>query len=186
MVSSGTLHVVSTEMTVGAFAMAGAAFLLAGLASHGLAGMRRHLTLADHVAHFALAFGLLAMPMAIVTGIQASPGEGVDHPLLINKMLLASTAFGLAFGVLLTRWRQGTAVWQDAWGRRWQALGGMASVGLILTTASIGGTFSRGESLLDMLHLPYEHVPLMPFWLSGLIIAVASANLVLLRRPAQG
>jgi hypothetical protein len=121
-----------------------------------------------------------------VTGIQASPGEGVDHPLLINKMLLASTAFGLAFGVLLTRWRQGTAVWQDTWGRRWQALGGMASVGLILTTASIGGTFSRGESLLDILHLPYEHVPLMPFWLSGLIIAVASANLVLLRRPAQG
>ena len=185
MVSAGTLHVVSTEMTVGAFAMAGAAFLLAGLASHDLLGMRRHLTLADNVAHFALAFGLLSMPMAIMTGIQASPGEGVDHPLLINKMLLASTAFGLAFGVLLTRWRQGSEVWLHEWGRRWQALGGMVAVGLILTTASIGGTFTRGESLLDMLHLPYEHVPLMPIWLSGFIIVVATVNLVLLRRPAQ-
>lgn len=185
MVSAGTLHVVSTEMTVGAFAMAGAAFLLAGLASHDLFGLRRHLTLADHVAHFALAFGLLAMPMAIVTGVQASPGDGIDHPLLINKMLLASTAFGLAFGVLFTRWRQGVDVWHHGWGRRWQALGGMAAVGLILTTASIGGTFSRGESLLDMLHLPYEHVPLMPLWLSGLVIVVAMANLVMLRRPAE-
>jgi len=182
MVSANTLHVVSTEMTVGAFAMAGAAFLLAGLASHDLLGMRRHLSLADHVAHFALAFGLLSMPLAILTGIQASPGEGVDHPLLINKMLLASTAFGLAFGVLWTRFAQGTSVWDDAWGRRWQALGGMAAAGLVLTTASIGGTFARGESLLDMLHLPYEHVPLMPMWLSALVIVAATANLVLTRR----
>ena len=182
MVSAGTLHVVSTELTVGSFAMAGAAFLLAGLASHDLLGLRRYLTLADHVAHFALAFGLLAMPMAIMTGIQASPGEGIDHPLLINKMLLASSAFGLALGVLLTRRTHGKAVWESTWSGRWQALGGMAAVGLILTTASIGGTFARGESLLDMLHLPYDTVPLMPMWLSGLVIAVAVANLVMMRQ----
>ena len=36
MVSSNTLHVVSTEVTVGSFAMAGLAFMLAGLASHDL------------------------------------------------------------------------------------------------------------------------------------------------------
>ena len=73
MVSSNTLHVVSTELTVGSFAMAGAAFLCAGLASHHRLGMQRHLHLFDHVAHFALAFGLLAMPMAIATGIASSP-----------------------------------------------------------------------------------------------------------------
>ena len=56
MVSAGTLHVVSTELAVGAFAMAGVAFLLAGLASHGWLNMGRHLSLVDHVAHFALAF----------------------------------------------------------------------------------------------------------------------------------
>ena len=43
MVSAPTLHVVSTELAVGSFAMAGIAFLLAGLGSHGWLGMKRHL-----------------------------------------------------------------------------------------------------------------------------------------------
>ena len=28
------------------------------------------------------------MPFAMATGISSSPGDGIDHPLLINKMLL--------------------------------------------------------------------------------------------------
>ena len=68
-----------------------------------MVGQLRHLSLVDHVAHFALAFGLVAMPFAIITGIQSSPGDGIDHPVLINKMLLASAALGLALGVLLAR-----------------------------------------------------------------------------------
>ncbi len=178
MVSSGTLHVVSTELTVGSFAMAGAAFLFAGLASHHLLGLQRHLNLFDNVAHFALAFGLLAMPMAIATGIASSPGDGIDHPLLINKMFLSCASLGLALGVLNVRYRQGPSIWAEKWGKRWQMLGGMAASGLILTTASLGGTFSRGESLLDMLHLPYDFVPLMPLWLSGLVLLVGIANIV--------
>ena len=178
MVSSNTLHVVSTELTVGSFAMAGAAFLCAGLASHHRLGMQRHLNLFDHVAHFALAFGLLAMPMAIATGIASSPGDGIDHPLLINKMFLSCASLGLALGVLSVRWQQGATIWAEEWGKRWQMLGGMAASGLILTTASLGGTFSRGESLLDMLHLPYDFVPLMPLWLSGLVLLAGLANMV--------
>ena len=58
----------------------------------------------------------------------------------------------------------------------------MMAVGLILTTASIGGTFARGESLLDMFHLPYDTVPLMPMWLSGLVIVFSIANLVIMRK----
>ena len=96
MVSAGTLHVISTELAIGAYATAGVAFLLAGLASHGLFGLGRHLRTADLAAHFALAFGLLAMPFAMATGISSSPGDGIDHPLLINKMLLGSGAIGLA------------------------------------------------------------------------------------------
>ena len=92
MVSAATLHVVSTELAVGSFAVAGVAFLMAGLASHGWFLGDRHLSLADSVAHFALAFGLVAMPFTIITGIQSSPGEGIDHPVLINKMLLASAS----------------------------------------------------------------------------------------------
>ena len=182
MVSAATLHVVATELAVGSFAMAGVAFLMAGLASHGWLVNSRHLPLVDHVAHFALAFGLVAMPFAIITGIQSSPGDGIDHPVLINKMLLASAALGLALGLLLARWRQGHDVWLHRTGRRWQTLGGLGAVGLVLMTASLGGTFSRGESLLDIFRLPYDQVPLMPMWLSGAVLVLAITNLVLLRR----
>ena len=122
------------------------------------------------------------MPFAMVTGIQSSPGEGVDHPLLINKMFLGSAAIGLALGVLLTRRRLGEHVWNDDWGRRWQSLGGLSAVGLVLLTASIGGTFTRGESLLDLFKLPYDTVPLMPVWLSGIVLLVAIGNLLAMRR----
>ena len=40
---SATLHVIATELAIGAYATAGVAFLLAGLASHGLFGLGRHL-----------------------------------------------------------------------------------------------------------------------------------------------
>ena len=185
MVSAATLHVVSTELAVGSFAMAGVAFLMAGLSSHRWILDERYLSLADNVAHFALAFGLLAMPLAIMTGIQSSPGEGVDHPVLINKMLLASAALGLALGVLLARRRRGASLWQDPAGRRWQSLGGLGAVGLVLLTASLGGTYSRGESLLDVFSLPYDQVPLMPMWLSITVLVLAAANLALMRRSVR-
>lgn len=182
MVSAPTLHVVSTELAVGSFAMAGIAFLLAGLGSHGWLGMKRHLQLADHVAHFALAFGLLALPFAIITGIQSSPGEGLDHPLLINKMLLGSSAFGLAIGVLLARRAHGPDIWARHIGRRWQALGGMAAVGMVLLTASLGGTYARGESLLSWLPFSFDTVPLMPLWFSTALLIVALVNIGLVRK----
>lgn len=185
MVSAATLHVVSTELAVGSFAVAGVAFLLAGLASHGWIFGERHLSLADGVAHFALGFGLLAMPLTIITGIQSSPGEGVDHPVLINKMLLASASLGLALGVLLARRAGGPELWQHPSGKRWQALGGLGTVGLVLLTASLGGTFSRGESLLDVFSLPYDQVPLMPMWLSATVLVLAFANLVFMRRGVR-
>ncbi|MEL0265930.1 MAG: hypothetical protein VW945_00430, partial [Candidatus Poseidoniales archaeon] len=122
---------------------------------------------------------------AIMTGIQSSPGEGVDHPVLINKMLLASAALGLALGVLLARRNRGASIWHDPAGRRWQSFGGLGAVGLVLLTASFGGTYSRGESLLDVLSLPYDRVPLMPMWLSATVLVLAAANLVLMRRGVR-
>ena len=55
-------------------------------------------------------------------------------------------------------------------------------MGLVLLTASIGGTFTRGESLLDVFSLPYDTVPLMPVWLSGVVLLVAVGNLLAMRR----
>ena len=97
-------------------------------------------------------------------------------------MFLSSSAFGLHWASLLARRQHGQDVWKHPARGRFQALGGMAAVGLVLLTASMGGTFSRGESLLDIFHLPYEQVPLMPMWLSGTVaVAIAMVNLVLMR-----
>ena len=107
MVSAATLHVVSTELAVGSFAVAGVAFLMAGLASHGWFFGHRHL-LGRQRAHFALAF--CVMPFTIITGIQSSPGEGIDHPVLINKCLAsASLVFVLVPSRPTCRW---TGTWR--------------------------------------------------------------------------
>ena len=177
MVSSNTFHVVSTELTVGAFAMAGLFFLLAGLASRNILGLQSKITVIDTVAHATLFFGLIAMPFAIFSGIQSGPQGDINHPLLVNKMLLSTASLGLAIGVLASRHSIGERIWQQTYTRDLQAVGGMAASGLILLTASIGGTFSRGESLLDIFHLPYEIVPLMPLWMSCIVLVLAVANL---------
>ena len=79
--------------------------------------------------------------------------------------------------MLATRRSIGMEIWEQAYTRDIQALGGMTASGLILLTASIGGTYSRGESLLDIFHLPYETVPLMPLWMSCTVLVIALANL---------
>ena len=93
------------------------------------------------------------------------------------------TAVGIVLlVVLLTRRRLGAQVWDDRLGRRWQSLGGLLAVGMVLMTSSMGGTYTRGESLLDGLSLPYDQVPLMPLWLSVVVMVLAVLNLVLVRR----
>jgi hypothetical protein len=112
--------------------------------------------------------GLIATPLAIISGINASPGDGIDNPLLANKMLLSMTSAGLAIGVLIRR-KMGAAV--DA---RHAGIG-MASVGLMLTTAGMGGEFSRGETLL--LFVPKETVMIFPLWASIVLIILGIAIL---------
>jgi hypothetical protein len=122
----------------------------------------------EAVAHWALLGGLIATPLAIISGINASPGDGIDNPLLANKMLLSMTSAGLAIGVLIRR-KMGAAV--DA---RHAGIG-MASVGLMLTTAGMGGEFSRGETLL--LFVPKETVMIFPLWASIVLIILGIAIL---------
>ena len=183
MVSPSTLHVVTTEVAVGSLAMAGVAFLMAGFCVAKRGDQRRTLLIADHVAHFALMFGLLAMPLAIVTGIQSSPGEGLDHPLLVNKLSLAMVGLGLGIGLLWTRWQRGRAVWNEPSSAIVQTSAGALASGCVLLTASLGGTFTRGESLLSWLPVSFETVPLMPAWTSLIVAGLATAMLVLSRTP---
>ncbi|MGY8755323.1 MAG: hypothetical protein ACKVIR_06490 [Candidatus Poseidoniales archaeon] len=163
MISSGTLHVISTELVVGMFALAGISFLMCALDKGPEAR--------ESIAHWALLGGLLATPLAIITGVNAAPGDGLDNPLLANKLLLSMTATGLSLGLII-KWKRGAAI------DRIHAGIGMIATGLIMTTASIGGEFSRGETLLFF--LPKEIVFLFPKWASiiililGLILIVKS------------
>ena len=155
MISAGTLHVISTELTVGMFALSGVAFLLCFL--------KKGPESRETVAHWALLGGLIATPLAIVTGINSSPGEGFTSPLLANKMLLSMTSVGLAVGVLLRK------KWDLVVDERHSSLG-MLSVGLMMVTAGIGGEYSRSETLLFF--IPKETVPLFPIWASVLIAII--------------
>ena len=175
MISSGTFHVVTTELVVGAFSVAGLSFTLCLLLHLGVLKQPSWSPVFDHVAHFTLAFGLAATPFAILSGLSSAPGEGLNSPILVNKMLLSMTGFGFALGCLVTRWRLGNKVWSSKKSVVLHSLSGLAAVGSMLLTASAGGTFTRGESLLDIFHLPYEEVLLFPVQVSvtGLLLGVA-------------
>tara|TARA_B110000305_G_scaffold81094_1_gene91207 strand:+ start:11722 stop:12297 length:576 start_codon:yes stop_codon:yes gene_type:complete len=179
MISPGTFHVVTTELVVGAFSVAGLSFTLCILTHLGILKRPLWATMFDHIAHFTLAFGLAATPFAILSGLSSAPGEGLNSPILVNKMFLSMTGFGFALGCLLSRWRLGNKVWSSTKSLLLHGFSGLAAVGSMLLTASAGGTFARGESLLDMFHLPYEEVLLFPVLISAIGLLLGVTMLVL-------
>ncbi|GIR67127.1 MAG: hypothetical protein CM15mP71_3530 [Candidatus Poseidoniales archaeon] len=86
--------------------------------------------------------------------------------MLANKLLLSMTSAGLAIGLLLRK------MWGSTVDLRHSSLG-MVSVALMLTTAGIGGEYSRGETLL--LFIPKDTVMLFPMWASIAILALGLA-----------
>ena len=158
MISAGTFHVISTELTIGMFALAGVAFLLCAI--------KKGPSSRESVAHWALLGGLIATPFAIVSGVNAIPSEGIENPILANKLLLSMASAGLAVGILLRR----------KWGREVDirhSRVGMISVALMLATAGMGGEYSRGETLL--LFIPKETVMLFPIWASIVLLVIGRA-----------
>jgi hypothetical protein len=170
MISSSTFHVISTELVVGAFAMSGLCFLLHALCKIEIIKNQKLPQITDNVAHFALLFGILATPAAIFSGISASPGSGFSTPILVNKMFLSTTGLGLALAALVSRWKIGVQILEKRETMWLQTFSGMAASGLMLLTASAGGKFARGESLLDIMSMPYETVLLMPIALSLVLL----------------
>lgn len=170
MISAGTFHVITTELVVGSYALAGLGFLFCLLVNLDILKKKSLRSQADTIAHAALLFGIIATPFAILSGISSSPGSGLASPILVNKMFLSMTGFGFALSSLLCRWRLGDAVWQNRSSVWIQSVSGGAASTCMLLTASAGGTFTRGESLLDVLHLPYEHILLFPVSLSALYL----------------
>ena len=166
MISWSTLHVIGTELVVGTFVLSGIAFLMLFL--------QKGIHSSDIVAHWALFAGLMFTPMAIFSGISASPNGPEGSVMLFNKFLLSCAAVGLSIGLLWNRYQN-----QLIHMNRIHALFGMAAVCLILITASFGGMYTRGESLTPF--LPKDVAYVFPVWASiillimGLIMAGKSA-----------
>tara|TARA_B100000003_G_scaffold26164_1_gene20831 strand:- start:61 stop:570 length:510 start_codon:yes stop_codon:yes gene_type:complete len=158
MISAGTFHVIATELTIGMFALAGVAFLLCAIQKGPMSR--------ESVAHWALLGGLIATPFAIVSGVNAIPSEGIENPILANKLLLSMASAGLAVGILLRR------MWGGAVDIRHSSIG-MISVALMLATAGMGGEYSRGETLL--LFIPKDTVMLFPTWASIVLLVIGMA-----------
>ena len=158
MISAATFHVISTELTIGMFALSGVAFLLCAFEK----GPESR----EAVAHWALLGGLISTPFAIISGVNAVQGDGIDNPMLANKLLLSMASAGLAVGILLRR------MWGSEVDIRHSSIG-MISVALMLTTAGMGGEYSRGETLL--LFIPKDTVMLFPIWASIAILLIGIA-----------
>ena len=179
MISSATFHVITTELVVGSFAMAGICFLVLAIQSFGLFESEKALLVTDYAGHFALGFGLVATPFAIFSGISSSPTSDLSSPLLVNKMFLSMIATGLALAVLFTRYKIGNKLWNSKPSSRIQTAAGLAASGFMLMTASAGGKFSRGESVLDFLNLPYDTIFLMPTWASVIVLLAGVVSVII-------
>ena len=179
MISSATFHVITTELVVGSFAMAGVCFFVKALQSFNVLNSEKSSQVCDIVGHFALGFGLIATPFAIASGISSSPGSDVSSPLLVNKIFLSMIATGLTIAAIYARYSIGEQIWASKLSSVTQSSTGLAASGFMLLTASAGGKFTRNESLVDILNLPYDTILLMPSWASGVILVIGLATTVL-------
>ena len=179
MISSATFHVITTELVVGSFAMAGVCFFVKALQSFNVLNSEKSSQVCDIVGHFALGFGLIATPFAIASGISSSPGSDVSSPLLVNKIFLSMIATGLTIAAIYARYNIGEQIWASKLSSVTQSSTGLAASGFMLLTASAGGKFTRNESLVDILNLPYDTILLMPSWASGVILVIGLATTVL-------
>ena len=179
MIEAATFHVMTTELVVGSFALAGLCFFLHSVLLF-LNKERTLLPMMDTTAHVALLFGLLSLPFAIFSGIESSPSGAHTSPLLANKMLLSTAGGGLALGVLFTRWRMGSG---DSSRHLHNAFGSI-STGCMLLTASLGGTYTRADSLTEFLPFVKETTFLLPEWMSIFVILLILGALIVRQTSA--
>jgi len=174
-ISSATFHVITTELVVGSFAIAGICFLIKALQIFNFFNTATISQVTDNTGHFALGFGLIATPFAIMSGIASSPGSDVSSPLLVNKMFLSMAGAGLALSVLYARYAIGQQVWASKQSSLTQATAGLGASGMMLMTASLGGKFTRNESLFDIFNLPFDIILLMPMWATVVVLLTGLA-----------
>ena len=88
-------------------------------------------------------------------------------------------ATGLATAALYARYSIGMKIWSSKPSSIIQSSTGLAASGFMLLTASVGGKFTRNESLFDVLNLPFDTIFLMPVWIIAIILVIGLATTAL-------
>ena len=158
MVSMSVFHAISTEMVVGAFAIATLGTIICSITALVPAFRERfpsrihsHL---DSAAYMASIFGVLMIPLAIVTGYLTTESMGGQTSMSLNKMVFSGLCIGFWSGVISGRRLCGYRLWEHRGLTILQAIS--ASLGYLMTImlGSIGSQLGRGETALDL--LPFE------------------------------
>ena len=87
MISSATFHVISYRISCWLICHGWSLLFAQSNTEFQFLTSEKISQVSDIVGHFALGFGLIATPFAILSGISSSPGSDVSSPLLVNKML---------------------------------------------------------------------------------------------------
>ena len=188
-VSAGTLHVIHTELVVGILSLAAMSlvFLCVIRLSSSIpfldSDQKERLAKAfDNTQMVSAVFGLIFIPVAMISGIIASDGQATTDPILVNKIILSSICIGAWLAFVIARFRHGDLVWQTKGMAIAHTANGLFAYFITTLVATLGGKYSRDESLYDLLpfSLGIEEAFIAPSWLNILLIFIGIVSIAIL------
>ena len=188
-VSAGTFHVVHTELVVGILSLAAMSLVL--LCVIRLSPkvpflneeQKEKLAKAfDNTQMVSAVFGLVFIPIAMVSGIIASDGEATTDPILLNKIILSSISIGAWLAFVIARFRHGSKVWETKGMAIAHTANGLFAYFITTLVATLGGKYSRGESLYDLLpfSMGIDEAIIAPSWLNIVLIFIGIISITML------
>ena len=188
-VSAGTFHVIHTELVVGILSLAAISLVLLcvlrlspKIPFINQDQQERLVKAFDNTQMVSSAFGLIFIPIAMVSGIIASEGEATTDPILLNKIILSSISIGAWLAFVVARFRHGDSVWETKGMAIAHTANGLFAYFITTLVATLGGKYTRGESLYDLLpfSLGIEEAIIAPSWLNIILILVGVISVTML------
>ena len=188
-VSAGTFHVIHTELVVGILSLAAISLVLLcvlrlypKIPFINQDRQERLVKAFDNTQMVSSAFGLIFIPIAMVSGIIASEGEATTDPILLNKIILSSISIGAWLAFVVARFRHGDSVWETKGMAIAHTANGLFAYFITTLVATLGGKYTRGESLYDLLpfSLGIEEAIIAPSWLNIILILVGVISVTML------
>jgi len=188
-ISAGTFHVVHTELVVGILSLAAMSLVLLCILRLSpkvpflnLDQKERLAKAFDNTQMISAVFGLFFIPFAMISGILAAEGEATTNPILLNKIILSSICIGAWLAFVIARFRHGDQVWETKGMAIAHTANGLFAYFITTLVATLGGKYSRGESLYDMLpfSIVMEDAMVAPGWLNIVLVIIGIISIAIL------